>query len=84
LKIVNKKNERYFHNRNIVAIEYRDLERKRYPKYDHTAIIIAEDITSRFLNVIQLLNGNIPIIVLQIEAYELNNEIGLAFIKIFD
>lgn len=68
----------------IRTIEYWDLERKRYPQYDHTAIIIAEDITSRFLNVIQLLNGNIPIIALQIEAYELDNEIGLAFIKIFD
>lgn len=68
----------------IRTIEYWDLERKRYPQYDHTAIIIAEDITSRFLNVIQLLNGNIPIIALQIEAYELDNEIGLAFTKIFD
>ncbi len=29
-----------------------DIERKRYPQYDHTAVIVAEDITSRFLNVI--------------------------------
>ena len=37
----------------IRTIEYWDVERKRYPQYDHTAVIIAEDITSRFLNVIR-------------------------------
>ena len=29
----------------IRTIEYWDIERKRYPQYNHTAIIIAEDIT---------------------------------------
>jgi hypothetical protein len=33
----------------IRTIEYWDFERKRYPQYEHTAVIIAEDITSRFL-----------------------------------
>jgi hypothetical protein len=33
----------------IRTIEYWDIERKRYPQYDHCAVIIAEDITSRFL-----------------------------------
>ena len=32
----------------IRTIEYWDIERRRYPQYDHTAVIIAEDITSRF------------------------------------
>ncbi len=36
----------------IRTIEYWDIERKRYPQYDHTAVIVAEDITGRFLNVI--------------------------------
>ena len=35
----------------IRTIEYWDIERKRYPQYDHCAVLIAEDITSRFLNV---------------------------------
>jgi hypothetical protein len=39
------------------TIEYWDIERKRYPQYDHCAVLIAEDITSRFLNVVSLLNG---------------------------
>ena len=38
----------------IRTIEYWDWERKRYPQYEHCAVIIAEDITSRFLNVISL------------------------------
>jgi hypothetical protein len=33
----------------IRTIEYWDIERKRYPQYDHCAVLI-EDITSRFLN----------------------------------
>jgi hypothetical protein len=32
----------------IRAIEYWDIERRRYPQYDHCAVIVAEDITSRF------------------------------------
>jgi len=44
----------------IRTIEYWDIERRRYPQYDHTAVIIAEDITSRFLNVITLFNGLSP------------------------
>lgn len=46
----------------IRTIEYWDIERKRYPQYDHTAVIVAEDITSRFLNVISLFNGSIPLV----------------------
>ena len=36
----------------IRTIEYWDIERRRYPQYDHIAVIAAEDVTSRFLNVI--------------------------------
>src|SRR5688500_13064002 len=28
----------------IRTIEYWDIERKRYPQYDHTAVLVAEDI----------------------------------------
>ncbi len=68
----------------IRTIEYWDLERKRYPQYDHVAVIIAEDITSRFLNVISLFNGNIPIIALQMSAIQINDQLGLHFIKVLD
>lgn len=40
----------------IRTLEYWDIERKRYPQYDHCAVIIAEEVTSRFLNVLALFN----------------------------
>jgi len=68
----------------IRTIEYWDIEKKKYPQYDHTAVIIAEDITSRFLNVIGLFNGFIPIIAIQVTAIETPEGIGLQFTKILD
>ena len=69
----------------IRTIEYWDVERKRYPQYDHCAVIIAEDITSRFLNVIGLFNGFIPLIAIQMSAYQMSeNEISLVFTTVLD
>ncbi|MBL7934520.1 MAG: hypothetical protein JNM51_01775 [Bacteroidia bacterium] len=68
----------------IRTIEYWDIERKRYPQYDHCAVIIAEDITSRFLNVISLFNGNIPLIAIQMNALKFGDDIALIFTKILD
>lgn len=60
----------------IRTIEYWDIEKKRYPQYDHCAVIIAEDITSRFLNVISLFNSAIPIIAIQMAAFGINDQCG--------
>lgn len=69
----------------IRTIEYWDIERKRYPQYDHCAVIIAEDITSRFLNVIGLFNGFIPLIAIQMSAYQFSeNEVSLIFTTVLD
>jgi len=68
----------------IRTIEYWDIEKKRYPQYDHCAVIIAEDITTRFLNVISLFNGFIPLIAIQMNAFKFGNEIGLVFTKVLD
>ncbi len=68
----------------IRAIEYWDYERKRYPQYDHCAVLIAEDITSRFLNVINLFNGIIPFVAIQMQAYEVGDGVMLTFTKIVD
>ena len=72
------------HSHIIRTIEYWDTERKRYPQYDHCAVIIAEEITGRFMNVISLFNGNIPLIAIQLSAYKSGNDISLAFTKIID
>ena len=68
----------------IRTIEYWDNERKRYPQYDHCAVIVAEEITGRFMNVIQLFNGAIPLIALQMQATIIGDDISLSFIKVLD
>jgi hypothetical protein len=68
----------------IRTIEYWDIERRRYPKYDHTAVIIAEDITSRFLNVVSLFNGFIPLMAIQMTAVEQEQGVSLLFTKVLD
>jgi hypothetical protein len=69
----------------IRTIEYWDIERKRYPQYEHCAVIIAEDITSRFLNVISLFNGFIPLIAIQMTAYKISDkEVSLIFTTVID
>lgn len=68
----------------IRTIEYWDIERKRYPQYEHTAVIVAEEITARFLNVISLFNGTIPLIAVQMSAVELAGTVSLLFTTVLD
>ena len=68
----------------IRTIEYWDIERRRYPQYDHVAVIAAEDITSRFLNVISLFNGFIPIIAIQINAIQVGEYVSLVSTRVLD
>lgn len=68
----------------IRTLEYWDIERKRYPQYDHCAVIVAEDITSRFLNVIGLFNSAVPIIAIQLNALQVGDKIVLNFTKVLD
>ena len=68
----------------IRTLEYWDIERRRYPQYDHVAVIVAEDITSRFLNVIGLFNGFIPLIAIQLRALEVDGALTLTATKVVD
>ena len=68
----------------IRTIEYWDVEKNRYPQYEHVAVIVAEDITSRFLNVISLLNRTIPLIAIQMRALEVNGIITLSATRVLD
>lgn len=61
----------------IRTIEYWDIEKSRYPQYDHVAVLVAEDITSRFLNVITLFNRTIPLIAIEMRALELGGLLTL-------
>ena len=68
----------------VRTIEYWDIERQRYPTYEHRAVIVAEEITARFFNVIRLLNRAVPLIAIQLSAFVLGDEVVLQFIKVLD
>ncbi len=68
----------------IRTLEYWDVERRRYPQYDHVAVLVAEDVTSRFLNVISLFNGFIPIIAIQMQALEVGGVLTLSSSRVLD
>ncbi|MDQ1311988.1 MAG: hypothetical protein QG605_527 [Euryarchaeota archaeon] len=70
----------------IRCLEYWDIERRRYPQYDHIAVLIAEDITSRFLNVISLFNGFVPFIAVKMTAFKINGQPKpiLSFVRVLD
>lgn len=68
----------------IRTIEYWDIERTRYPQYDHKAVLIAENVTARFLNVLRLFNGVVPLIVLQLSALETKDGVALHITRVID
>lgn len=68
----------------IRAIEYWDVERRRWPTREHRAVIVAEDITNRFFNVIGLFNRAIPMIAIQLSAFRVDDKLVLDFTKVLD
>ena len=68
----------------IRTIEYWDIERKRYPQYEHCAVLVAEEITARFFNVISLFNGTIPLIAIKVEALRVGEHVTLVFTRVLD
>lgn len=68
----------------IRTIEYWDVERTRFPQLEHRAVIVAEDITNRFFNVISILNRAVPIIAIQLNALQIGDQFVLNFTKVLD
>ena len=68
----------------IRTIEYWDIERRIYPQRQHFAVLVAESFSRRYFNVIQLLSQTIPIIAVQADLIEFDNELVLNFTKIMD
>jgi hypothetical protein len=68
----------------IRTLEYWDNERSRNPHIEHIAVIVAEDITTRFLNVISLFNKSVPLIAIQLNALEVNGDLALTAVKVLD
>jgi hypothetical protein len=68
----------------IRTLEYWDNERRRFPQYEHIAVIVAEEITGRFLNVINLFNQAIPLIAIQMSALQVNDTLTLHSTRVLD
>jgi hypothetical protein len=68
----------------IRTLEYWDIERKRFPSLQHRAVVVAEEITNRFFNIISLLNQAVPLIAIQLSAFELDAKIVLHFTTVLD
>ena len=68
----------------VRCIEYWDVERRRYPAYDHVAVLVAEEVTSRFLAIMSLLSGSIPLIAIQLNALHIGEHLLLNFVKVLD
>jgi len=68
----------------IRAIEYWDNEKRKYPQRQHFCVLVAESFDRRYFNVIQLMSLNIPMIAVQADLLEVNNEKILNFTKIID
>lgn len=68
----------------IRAIEYWDAEKQRWPRRSHTAVLVAEEITNRFFNVVHLLGMAVPIIGIQANIVQVGELRGLHFTKVID
>lgn len=68
----------------IRTLEYWDNERSRNPHIDHIAVIVAEDVTTRFLNVISLFNKSVPLVAIQLNAIEVEGKLALSTVKVLD
>ena len=68
----------------IRTIEYWDIERTRYRQYEHVPVLVAESVTSRFLNVIRILRRSVPLVAIQLQLVEVKGAIALIASTVVD
>lgn len=68
----------------IRTLEYWDNEKRRWPQRQHFAVLVAERITRRFFNVIQLLSHAVPVIAIQANIVEADGRRILHFTTVLD
>ena len=68
----------------IRTIEYWDLIKRKWPQRQHFAVLVAERITKRFFNVIQILSGAVPLIAIQANIVQSPHGRSLHFTKVLD
>jgi len=67
------------------TLEYWDVERTRHPQYDHTPMIVAEELTARFVNIRSPFNRAVPLIAHQMSAMQVNAiVVSLMFTTVLD
>jgi len=71
-------------NHIVRTIEYWDLIKRKWPQRQHYAVLIAERITKRFFNVIQILSDAVPLIAIQVNIVQSPHGQSLHFTKILD
>jgi hypothetical protein len=68
----------------VRTIEYWDLVKRKWPQRQHYAVLVAERITKRFFNVIQILSGAVPLVAIQVNVVKSPHGQSLHFTKILD
>ena len=68
----------------VRTIEYWDNEKRRWPNRSHTPVLVAEEITNRFFNVVHLLGMAIPMIAIRANIVQVGDVKGLYFTKVID
>lgn len=68
----------------IRAIEYWDLEKRKYPQRQHFPVLIAESFDRRYFNVIHILSLNVPMIAIQADLISFDGQQIINFTKILD
>ena len=68
----------------VRTIEYWDNEKRKWPQRQHVAVLVAENINSRFFNIIHLFSHAIPIIAIRVSVLAINDHKGLFFTKVLD
>jgi hypothetical protein len=68
----------------VRTIEYWDNEKRRWPNRSHTAVLVAEEITNRFFNLVHLLGMAVPMIGIQANIVQIGEVRGLHFTKVID
>ncbi len=65
-------------------IEYWDEKKRRFPTLEYRAVIVAEDITKRFFDIINLMNKQIPVIAIQLNVFKDENLLFINFVKVLN
>ena len=68
----------------IRTIEYWTREKRKWPQRQHFPVLVAEGITRRFFDVIQVVSHAIPMIAIQVSVIEANGNRVLSFHKVLD